>query len=29
MKNKRGQTPLALAITKGNDAITNLLRVGR
>ena len=29
MKNKRGQTPLALAITKGNDAITNLLRVAR
>src|SRR5207237_829644 len=25
-KNKRGQTPLALATTKGNDAITNLLR---
>ena len=29
MKNKRGQTPLSLATTKGNDAITNLLRVGR
>jgi ankyrin repeat protein len=25
-KNKRGQTPLSLATTKGNDAITNLLR---
>jgi uncharacterized protein len=25
-KNKRGQTPLALATTKGNDAITSLLR---
>jgi ankyrin repeat protein len=27
-KNKRGQTPLNLAITKGNDAITNLLQKG-
>ena len=26
-KNKRGQTPLSLATTKGNDAITRLLRV--
>jgi ankyrin repeat protein len=26
LKNKRGQTPLSLATTKGNDAITNLLR---
>ena len=26
-KNKRGQTPLSLATTKGNDAITSLLRV--
>ena len=25
-KNKRGQTPLSLAATKGNDAITSLLR---
>src|SRR5436190_21943291 len=25
-KNKRGQTPMSLATTKGNDAITNLLR---
>lgn len=25
-KNKRGQTPLAIATTKGNDAITNLLK---
>jgi ankyrin repeat protein len=25
-KNKRGQTPLSLATTKGNDAITSLLR---
>ena len=25
-KNKRGQTPLSLATTKGNEAITNLLR---
>jgi len=25
-KNKRGQTPLSLATTKGNDTITNLLR---
>jgi ankyrin repeat protein len=25
-KNKRGQTPLALAIAKGNDAITSLLQ---
>jgi ankyrin repeat protein len=25
-KNKRGQTPLSLATTRGNDAITNLLR---
>ena len=24
-KNKRGQTPLSLATTKGNDAITSLL----
>jgi ankyrin repeat protein len=28
-KNKRGQTPLSLAATKGNDAITNLLRSGK
>jgi ankyrin repeat protein len=25
-KNKRGQTPLSLATTKGNDAVINLLR---
>lgn len=28
-KNKRGQTPMALATTKGNDAITTLLRSPR
>jgi ankyrin repeat protein len=29
LKNKRGQSPLAIATPKGIDAITNLLRVSQ